>query len=143
MAKGKLVFRDAEEVKKAAEAEALAIEESSGDSFDKIALEISQAMEVSKVAPKGIDVKETSFVLLFYKMVIEVLGGKNIKVSYKLPKDYAGEAACVEIVGKNIEFKDLTPLFKFKGKIGAVEITDHTNGTISVCFSFFNTIKGI
>ena len=145
MAKGGVVFQDAEELKARSEKKA---QEWDGANplgvdtrGDDILCKISEAMDVAKSLPKARDIKEVSYVMLFCKRLAEVMAGKNVKFSYNLPKDFAGEAASVTVRGRSLEITDLKLLYEFKQKIGAIEITDHTDGTISMCFSFFNTLK--
>lgn len=143
MAKGGVVFQDADELKRRSEKECQEWIENPDIVEEAVLSQLGAALEKAKDSPKIRDVKEASYVLLFCKTVAEILGGDNIKVSYKIPKDFPGEAAYVNVVGKNIQLKDLSKILMFKSKIGAIEITDHTDGTISLCFSFFNTLRKI
>lgn len=147
MAKGGVVFQDAEELKRLCEEEAeawdRACQNGEEPDFDEMLKHIASGLDRAKESTRFVDVKRTAQVLLFYKMLIESVSGEAIRISYQLPQEYAGQAALVRIVGKDINIKNLTVIRFFKQMIGGIEIEDHTDGTIKIDFSFFDMSKSV
>lgn len=147
MAKGGEVFQDAEELKRVCEMEAEAWDKACHNredtSFNKMLEIMAEGIAKAERKAKFVDVKKSAEVLLFCKMLAESISGDKVKVSYQLPKDYAGEPALVRIVGVDIELNNLTFIRLFKHMIGCIEIEDHTDGTIQIDFSFFGTLRSV
>ena len=147
MAKGGVIFQDAEGLKRICEKEVeawdKACQNGEDPNYDEMVEMVAMGIAQAREETKFVDVKRSAQVLLFCRMLMESVSGDKVKVSYQMPQDYAGEAALVRIVGRDIELKNLTFMRLFKHMIGAIEIEDHTDGTIQIDFSFFGTLRAI
>lgn len=147
MAKGGVIFQDANELRKICEEETEAWDEAcrkgEDPNYDEMLRVMADGIAKAKEGISFVDIKKSAEVLLFCRMLMESVSGDGVRVSYQLPQDYAGEAALVRIVGRDIELRNLTFMRLFKHKIGAIEIEDHTDGTIQIDFSFFGTLRAI
>lgn len=140
MAGAKVFLQNAEELKEQLEEMALEYErkEAMGEPtfLDVFTEQIGLALEVVPYIPKLRDPKREMLVLMFCKLIMMAVGGENVRVSYELHGGFYGEMACVTVVGKNIRLNDLKAIRLFKEYLYAVEITDKTDGTVELVFSF-------
>ena len=140
MAGAKVLLQDAEELKERLEEMVLEYErkEAMGEptSLDLITEQIGPALEVVQYMPKLRDPKREAVVLMFCKLIMMAIGGENVRVSYELHGGFYGEMASVTVVGKSIRLNDLKAIKLFKECLCAIEISDKTDGTVELIFSF-------